>query len=72
MLYVLAIFLPPVAVLICGKPFQALLNVGLCLLLWVPGVIHAWVVVSNYYADKRNNRVVKAINQQTDAIRRSS
>ena len=61
MLYLLAIILPPVAVLIAGKPFQALLNVLLTFCLWVPGVIHAFLVVNNHYADKRTNRVVDAM-----------
>jgi len=49
----LAIFIPPLAVLIAGKPIQALINLGLCVLLWIPAVIHAWGVVSDYKADKR-------------------
>jgi uncharacterized membrane protein YqaE (UPF0057 family) len=61
MRYVLAILLPPVAVLICGKPVQALLNFILTLFLWIPGVVHACFVVHNYYADKRTDRIVKAI-----------
>ena len=61
MRYLLAIFLPPVAVLICGKPMQAVLNLILTILLWVPGAIHACFVVHNYYADKRTQRIVRAI-----------
>ena len=60
MRYLLAILLPPVAVLLCGKPVQALLNLGLSLLLWIPGVIHACLVVSNYYADQRTSRLIRA------------
>ena len=45
MMYLLAILLPPVAVLICGKPFQAIINFILTLIFWVPGVIHAILVV---------------------------
>ena len=56
----LAIVLPPLAVLLCGKPIQALLNVGLTILLWVPGVIHAWSVVSDRNADRRTERVIRA------------
>ncbi|MGO9480288.1 MAG: YqaE/Pmp3 family membrane protein, partial [Candidatus Kryptoniota bacterium] len=41
MLYLLAFILPPVAVLLSGKPIQALLNFFLCFLLWIPAVIHA-------------------------------
>jgi len=60
-LYLVAVLLPPVAVLLCGKPFQALLNVILTLLLWIPGMIHAILVVHNHYADKRTSRIVKAL-----------
>ena len=61
MLYLVAVLLPPLAVLLAGKPFQALLNVVLTIALWVPGMIHAIFVVHNYYADKRNERLIKAM-----------
>ena len=61
MLYLLAIVLPPVAVLIAGKPFQALLNVVLTLFIWIPGIVHALFVVHNHYADKRTDRIVKSM-----------
>ncbi|WP_200415947.1 YqaE/Pmp3 family membrane protein [Virgibacillus salexigens] len=57
----LAIIVPPVAVLFCGKPIQALINFGLWCLLIIPGVIHAWGVVSDYKADKRMNKHTKAM-----------
>ena len=53
MLYLLAIVLPPVAVLMCGKPGTAVLNLFLTLLLWVPGMIHALFVVNEHKADRR-------------------
>ena len=64
MLYLVAILLPPLAVLLCGKPFQAVINCVLTLLFWIPGVIHAIFVVNNHYADERTKRVVKAIENQ--------
>jgi uncharacterized membrane protein YqaE (UPF0057 family) len=59
MLYLVAVLLPPLAVLLSGKPFQALLNVILTLLFYIPGLIHAIFVVHNHYADKRTDRLVK-------------
>lgn len=56
MLYLLAIILPPVAVLLAGKPVQALLNCLLTLCLWIPGVIHALLVVNE---KKSNDRARK-------------
>ena len=57
MLYLLAIVIPPLAVLLIGKPVQAVLNLGLTLLLWIPGIIHALLVVHEYKADKRFDRM---------------
>ena len=60
MLYLLAILLPPLAVLLCGKPIQALLNCVLCVVtLWVGAVIHAMLVVSSHHADQRSERMVR-------------
>jgi uncharacterized membrane protein YqaE (UPF0057 family) len=64
MLYLLAILLPPVAVLMVGKPGQALLNLVLTLCFWVPGIIHALLVVNAAMADRRNQAVVDAIKGQ--------
>ncbi|MEF3312590.1 YqaE/Pmp3 family membrane protein [Paenibacillus sp. GYB004] len=60
MLYLLC-FIPPLAVLFCGKPGQALLNLILTLCLYVPGVIHAILVVNSHKADKRNQKLIEAI-----------
>ena len=63
LLYLLAIFLPPVAVLFVGKPVQAILNFFLVFLFWVPAVIHAILVVRDYKADKRMMKQVKLMKQ---------
>jgi uncharacterized membrane protein YqaE (UPF0057 family) len=55
-LYLLAILLPPVAVLFCGRPFLAVLNCFLTLLLYFPGMIHALFVVNEYKANERARR----------------
>jgi len=59
MLYLLAIVLPPVAVLFIGRPFQAFLNLILTLLLWLPGAIHAVLLVNEYKADKRMKKYMR-------------
>ena len=61
MRYLLAIILPPLAVLLCGKPIQFVLNIFLTLLFWIPGVIHAILVVNGHLADKRADRIIKAV-----------
>jgi uncharacterized membrane protein YqaE (UPF0057 family) len=52
-LYLIAIIFPPLAVLLAGKPIQAVLNLVLTLFFYVPGLIHAILVVHDKKADKR-------------------
>ena len=61
MLYLLAILAPPIAVLLIGRPISALLNFGLTLLFWVPGAIHAIMVVNEHKANKRADRLANKI-----------
>jgi uncharacterized membrane protein YqaE (UPF0057 family) len=61
MLYLIAVVFPPLAVLLCGKPIQALLSIPLTMLGWAPGVIHALFVVNNHYAEQRNKRLIQAV-----------
>jgi uncharacterized membrane protein YqaE (UPF0057 family) len=61
MRYFFAIALPPLAVLLCGKPFQFLLNILLTCCYVIPGVIHALLVVSSKMADERQNKLIKAL-----------
>ncbi|RXK88247.1 YqaE/Pmp3 family membrane protein [Chlorobaculum sp. 24CR] len=64
MRYLLAIILPPVAVFLCGKPVQGILNILLTLLFWIPGMIHALFVVNSHLADKRTDRIVNAMKSE--------
>ncbi len=52
MRYLLAILLPPVAVFLHGSAGQTLLNVLLTLIGWLPGVIHALLVVNKAPAER--------------------
>jgi uncharacterized membrane protein YqaE (UPF0057 family) len=62
--YFLAIVLPPVAVLLKGKPGQALLNFVLTLFFWFPGAIHACIVVADAHAQKRHREMLRAVQGQ--------
>jgi uncharacterized membrane protein YqaE (UPF0057 family) len=64
MLYLIAILFPPAAVLLVGKPVQALLNFVLTMALYFPGLIHAILVVSNFKADQRNERLVRELRRR--------
>lgn len=64
MKYILAIFLPPLAVLFCGKPGKALLNLILTLLAWLPGVIHAFIVISQTENEKQHRKMINSMNKR--------
>lgn len=61
MRFLLAILLPPLAVLSCGKPVQAVLNLLLTLCFWLPGALHAVLVVNQYYEDRNADRIIAAM-----------
>lgn len=73
MMYVVGLFVPPLAILLSGKLLQAIVNlvfwsVGLALSVFGVGVIiviacviHAWAVIGGRNADRRTNQLVKAI-----------
>ena len=61
MLYLVAVLCPPLAVLLCGKPVQAVLSVFLSLLFYFPGMIHALVVVADHKAEQRNRALLQAL-----------
>lgn len=63
MILLLCYICPPLAVLLMGKPFHAVLNVFLTgLLFWLPGIKHALVCYAEYKAEQQFGRVVDAIN----------
>lgn len=57
MIYALVIILPPLALLLKGRLLHALLNVPLTLLFWLPGIVHAWAVISRDERDERDARL---------------
>lgn len=58
MRYLLAILLPPAAVAISAGVMTFVLNVFLWLLFWIPGSIHAILVVNKFYADRRHDEAM--------------
>jgi uncharacterized membrane protein YqaE (UPF0057 family) len=51
--YFFCVVLPPLAVLLTGRLASFLLSILLTLLGWIPGVIHAALVVNDYHAERR-------------------
>ena len=61
MMYLLAILLPPIAVLLVGRPMLALLNLVLSCFLYVPGIVHALFMVHSKKSDKRHKELLSAM-----------
>jgi len=57
MIYIIAILSPPLAVLFCGRPLQAIVNLVFTLFLWVPRAIHALLICADYEGQRREERI---------------
>jgi uncharacterized membrane protein YqaE (UPF0057 family) len=64
MIYFLCIICPPLALLIRGKLGSVLLNIILCLFGYIPGVIHAVLVIRAQDEANNNKKIIKAIKEQ--------
>lgn len=53
---------PPLAVLLMGRPFSAVMNCFFTMFLWVPGVGHALVCYADYKGGKHVKTITRAIN----------
>lgn len=51
MIYLIAIICPPFAVLIAGRRKQALVNLLLTVLFYIPGLLHALITIKSAHAD---------------------
>jgi len=67
MLNLLAVVCPPLAVLAAGSPSAALANVGLTLLFYVPGMLHARAIVEKHIIEQRYNTVMVALERRRQA-----
>ncbi|MFT4117214.1 hypothetical protein [Bradyrhizobium sp.] len=71
MIYLLAVLLPPIGLLLNGQPFSAILNLVLCVVCAVFGLVfhvlllvpsaHAVIAVHMKREDRRHREVVDAI-----------
>jgi uncharacterized membrane protein YqaE (UPF0057 family) len=64
MLKLLAIACPPLAVLATGSMSLAVKNLGLTLLFYVPGLIHARSIVEKHDIEQRYNSVMAALERR--------
>jgi uncharacterized membrane protein YqaE (UPF0057 family) len=66
MLYLLALLLPPLTFLGCGKLGQALLSAALCLtlVLWPAATLWALLAAHNHYADLRQAALIRALGRR--------
>ena len=64
MLTILVILCPPLAVLLVSSPGHAAKNFGLTLLFYVPGVLHARLVVEKYQVNRRYDSVMRLLEER--------
>jgi uncharacterized membrane protein YqaE (UPF0057 family) len=63
MLFFLCVLLPPLAVLLTGRFGSFLLSLLLTFLGWLPGVIHAFFVVSDYKNEQRLRKIAAELHR---------
>ena len=69
MRYLLAVLLPPAAILQSRQPRQLPVNLVLTLCLWVPGAVHALLVAHAAAERERADRLADMVLAQEDASR---
>jgi uncharacterized membrane protein YqaE (UPF0057 family) len=69
MLALLVYLCPPLAVLLTAPSSHALKNLGLTLLLYVPGVLHARAAVERYTVQRRYDAMMGLLEKRTVAAR---
>lgn len=57
MIYALAILFPPLALLLKGRFLHAIISIPLTALFWVPGIVHACVVIARMEREWRDERL---------------
>jgi uncharacterized membrane protein YqaE (UPF0057 family) len=65
MLNLLVYLCPPLAVLLSASASETVKNVGLTLLLYVPGVLHARAAVERYTARRRYDALMTVLDHHT-------
>jgi uncharacterized membrane protein YqaE (UPF0057 family) len=71
MRYLLAVLLPPAAVLLCGRPRLLFVSVVLTAGLWLPGAVHALLVVRDAATRARADRLADVVLALEDRLRRA-
>ena len=68
MKYLLSIIFPPAALLMIGKPGQAILNLFFCFMFWLPGVIHALMTISADERKRETDRLIRAMKGEAEPV----
>ena len=63
MLFFLCVVLPPLAVILTGRIGSFFLSLVLTLFGWLPGVIHAFFVVSDYKNEQRLHEIARGLDR---------
>ncbi len=69
MLVVLCVLCPPLAVLLTA-PSEVAKNLGLTILLYVPGMLHARATVEQYHTNRRYASLMRVLDTHTGPMKR--
>jgi uncharacterized membrane protein YqaE (UPF0057 family) len=69
MLPLLMLFCPPLAVLLTGSKAEALKNLALTSLLYIPGLLHAREVVERYNVNRQYDNILQVLELRATAQR---
>lgn len=61
--YFFCFVMPPLAVLLTGRLGSFFLSIILTVLGWVPGVVHAIIVVNDYHNEQRAERLARSLSR---------
>jgi uncharacterized membrane protein YqaE (UPF0057 family) len=64
MRYFLCFLFPPAAVLTTGRIGSLILNIILTIFFWIPGIIHAILIVNDFYEARRHRQLVRVMRRR--------
>lgn len=64
----IVVLCPPFAVLLTAPPSQAFKNIGLTLLFYVPGVLHARSVVETYRVHRKYDSLMRVLESRATPV----
>ena len=72
MMYVIAVFIPPLAALLTRGFWAFLLNLVLIIFMWLPAIIHAVYLVAKRNQEIIDDKFLRAVNMNNSCVHRET